>query len=169
VRRAGLLAACVLTALVLATGASSAGRPPTGAALKLVHTYIAALIRGDYTTMCRLESNTHLGQSGALRRCVGVYRYLLAPGRPTGLAKYRERFKAGYRITRTRARFMPEDHCDPVSNCPVTPAYWSFKSHFVYRDGTHWECLQSAVIRQGSSYRFFSTGGGALSGPSWDC
>ena len=87
------------------------------------------------SAMCRLESRSYLrGLGQTVRGCVRQLQYVWGPGRPKDV--WRERFRGGYRIIGTRARFIPEAHCDPVTSCPVIPAFWAFKIFFAFRDGT---------------------------------
>src|SRR5438034_9146224 len=117
-RRAGVVCACLAAALVLASVASPASRPPTGA-VKVVRAWIAAWSHRHWAAACRLESHS---QGGGTRRCIRGYRSLYAPYRPQETFTWLDRFRAGYRIVRTRARFIPSDKCQAYVAPGVGPA-----------------------------------------------
>jgi hypothetical protein len=154
-----LTVVCVLVTLGFSAAASSASRPPSGAA-KVVRAWIAAWSRRNWTAACRLESHSYVkkGEGGGMRGCIRGYRYLYAPSRPKEALAWLDRFHAGYRIIRTRARFIPAEKCQAYvspgvcADPDLPPAEWAFHLFIHFRDGTY-GCFGSSVSRERAAYR----------------
>jgi hypothetical protein len=84
-----------------------------------------------------------------------------APYRPKEAFGWLERFRDGYRIIRTRARFIPGTQCDPQAppdqcdRSSLLPSYWNFSLFIHFRDGTY-GCFGMGLMREGTAYRFWS-------------
>jgi len=78
-----------------------------------------------------------------MQGCIRGYRHLYAPSRPKEALTWLDRFGAGYRIIRTRARFIPAEKCQAYVSPGVCadpnlpPAEWAFNLFIHFRDGTY--------------------------------